>query len=99
MLTFFSTKLAFLIINKGGFSLEKEKIFTYSIELLISFMCSTASIIIISSVCGSIIYSLIFILVFAGIRFFFGWLPCENLFEVFHSYKHCFCGCIDCFTF
>lgn len=26
MLTFFSTKLAFLIINKGGFSLEKEKI-------------------------------------------------------------------------
>ena len=36
---FFSTKLAFLIINKGGFSLEKEKIFTYSIELLISFMC------------------------------------------------------------
>ena len=69
---FFSTKLAFLIINKGGFSLEKEKIFTYSIELLISFMCSTASIIIISSVCGSIIYSLIFILVFAGIRFFSG---------------------------
>ena len=83
MLTFFSTKLALLIINKGGFSLEKKNTFIYSIELLISFMCSTASIIIISSIYGSIIYSLIFMLVFAGIRFFSGGYHAKTYFRCF----------------